>query len=158
MTWALLGLAAILLLWGLSRPGQPSNGKPHDIASTTFAWFPFLAAMAGLTLMVKGARLPGATLLGVAIIFYLQHRWRQRLVQNNIREEPVSTSPFIMPIAEAVEILELDANYTRDSIQNAHRRLIRMVHPDRGGSAYLASRVNQARDVLLRHLDTTGLS
>lgn len=50
---------------------------------------------------------------------------------------------------EALAILGLEAGASADDIQQAHRRLIQRMHPDRGGSEYLASRINQARDVLL---------
>ena len=42
-----------------------------------------------------------------------------------------------------------DGRLTPDEIHAAHRRLMRMAHPDTGGSDWLASRINQARDVLL---------
>ena len=46
-------------------------------------------------------------------------------------------------------MLELGLEAGDDEIIAAHRRLIARVHPDRGGSADLARRVNQARDLLL---------
>ncbi len=52
--------------------------------------------------------------------------------------------------AEAREILGLQAGYSRQDVINAHRRLIQKLHPDRGGSDYLATKINQARDILLR--------
>lgn len=51
---------------------------------------------------------------------------------------------------EALQILGLNDNPSEDDIITAHRRLINKLHPDRGGSDFLASRVNQARDVLLK--------
>jgi DnaJ homolog subfamily C member 19 len=51
---------------------------------------------------------------------------------------------------EAYEVLGLRAGATEDDIRAAHRRLMRGAHPDSGGSDWLASRINQARDVLLR--------
>jgi hypothetical protein len=51
--------------------------------------------------------------------------------------------------AEARALLDLPAGATREEIVAAHRRLIARVHPDAGGTAALAARVNAARDVLI---------
>ena len=53
---------------------------------------------------------------------------------------------------EALQILGLSPNPTKEDIIKAHKRLIHKLHPDRGGSDFLAARVNQARDVLLKYL------
>ncbi len=50
---------------------------------------------------------------------------------------------------EALAVLGLGENATPDEIRSAHRRLIQRVHPDVGGSADLAARINRAKDVLL---------
>ena len=56
----------------------------------------------------------------------------------------------MMPEAEARAILGVDSSADADAIRAAHRRLVSAVHPDRGGSAELARRINVARDVLLK--------
>jgi len=51
--------------------------------------------------------------------------------------------------AEALAVLGLAEGATAEEIKSAHRRLIQRVHPDVGGSADLAARINRAKDILL---------
>lgn len=54
-----------------------------------------------------------------------------------------------MSRAEALKVLGLEDGASADDIRAAHRRLIMQSHPDKGGSSYLAAKINEAKDVLL---------
>ena len=57
-----------------------------------------------------------------------------------------------MDIDQALEILGLAPNPTKSQIIDAHRKLILANHPDRGGSTFLASQINKAKEVLLQNV------
>jgi DnaJ homolog subfamily C member 19 len=59
------------------------------------------------------------------------------------------TGPAKMTREEAYQILGLRLGASEAEIRAAHRRLMRAAHPDSGGSEWMATRLNQARDVLL---------
>lgn len=56
--------------------------------------------------------------------------------------------------AEAARILDVPPDADADTVLAAHRRLIAKLHPDAGGSPELAARINQARDILLKRLNS----
>lgn len=65
------------------------------------------------------------------------------------RQPPPREPRSDMTREEALAVLGLAEGASEDEIKAAHRRLIRRTHPDAGGTADLAARINRAKDVLL---------
>jgi DnaJ homolog subfamily C member 19 len=57
-----------------------------------------------------------------------------------------------LSLAEARDVLGLPVDADAAAVRAAHRRIVTLVHPDKGGSAELTARVNAARDALLASL------
>jgi DnaJ family protein C protein 19 len=53
-----------------------------------------------------------------------------------------------MDRTEALRVLGLREGASLDDIRNAHKRLLKDYHPDKGGTNYLAAKINEAKDVL----------
>jgi hypothetical protein len=84
---------------------------------------------------------------------YLDRRfpaWRQDAQGNPAGGQRRAAASGKMTEEEAYQILGLQPGAGRDEIGRAHRGLMKKLHPDQGGSTYLAARVNEAKDTLLR--------
>jgi hypothetical protein len=77
--------------------------------------------------------------------------WRDRSEANEARAEPPRgrTRSNRLSVEEAYAVLGINKGASQDDIRQAHRRLMMKMHPDQGGSTYLAARINEAKEVLL---------
>jgi hypothetical protein len=73
--------------------------------------------------------------------------WREYFAEQAGPEQPASPGD---EDEQAYEILGLQPGATAGEIHAAHRRLMKGVHPDQGGSTYLAAKINEAKDRLLK--------
>jgi len=85
------------------------------------------------------------------LMAYLDRRepaWREHAQGDTTA--PRAASSGKMTEQEAYQILGLQPGASAEAIGNAHRTLMKKFHPDQGGTTYLAARINEAKDVLLR--------
>lgn len=68
---------------------------------------------------------------------------------NNSSEQKNTNHSGQMSREQALEILGLNEDATREDVITAHRSLMQKFHPDRGGNDFLASQINLAKDLLL---------
>ena len=100
------------------------------------------------------ATIPSLDADSVALLeTYLDRRfpgWRQNAQGDAAGRQRRAAASSKMTDEEAYQILGLQPGAGRDEIGRAHRALMKKLHPDQGGSTYLAARVNEAKDTLLR--------
>lgn len=133
-----LALAAIAV-WALVRLGRQSEGRGGGQWRVAATLFSAVMLAGGVLLASRGAWVPAAGLIGASL--WLTIASRQRAVAP--RSDAMSDT-------EARAILGVSADATVQDINAAWKRLMGRAHPDQGGTQGLASRLNAARDHLLK--------
>lgn len=75
--------------------------------------------------------------------------WRTQASADGDQGQDQRATGGVMDVATACAILNISPEAGADEIKAAHRLLMNKLHPDHGGSSYLAAQLNQAKDVLL---------
>ena len=135
-----------LWLRGLS----PEQGARTRLALGLLGALAFLVLAVRLNWIVPlvGALLVGLARLAPVLIPFLP-RLLKAFFPSGVDRPPPPSEGGRMSRREAYEILGLRPGASPAEIVSAHRRLMQKMHPDRGGSDYLAVKINQARDTLL---------
>lgn len=142
-------LGAVTLLVVMSALGMFSRAQIRTIR--TFGLW--VAGIGGLLLaallLLAGRGLGGLVILAALGPLLWSFRASRSVPRPGHRPEPPRRSAGGMTREEALAVLGLPPEADRAAIQAAYVRLMQAAHPDRGGSDWLAARINQARDVLL---------
>lgn len=151
-------LAILTVRWFLKTPRETSGKQLKQIA-----WI--AAALLLAILLLTGKLSALIALLGVLLAFIVRsmplilnygpqlHRIWLKFNASKQQEQGKSGGAVRtdgMTKAQALEVLGLKAGASDEEIIQAHRKLISRVHPDRGGSDYLAAQINQAKKTLLK--------
>ena len=151
MLWLLLGAAALFVFLGGLRMFEKANVKT---VKSLGAWILALGGLSLALLLILTGR--GGIALGAILLFgpLLWQQWKGAQGAGPRAGPRPSAAPpprggGAMSRAEAYQVLGLKPGATELDIRDAHRRLMMAAHPDHGGSDWLATRINQARDVLL---------
>jgi DnaJ-domain-containing protein 1 len=78
-----------------------------------------------------------------------QPGWRDHVHADETQRKSAAPGAGSMSTQEAYHILGLEPGAGEAEVREAHRRLMKQVHPDRGGSAALAAKINEAKDRIL---------
>jgi hypothetical protein len=78
-----------------------------------------------------------------------QPGWREDVHADETRRQSAAPGAGAMSAKEAYQILGLEPGASEAEVREAHRRLMKQVHPDRGGSSALAAKINEAKDRIL---------
>lgn len=163
MTLILWVAVVIVLLWA-SKAVFKADHRPVVRVWPTIGGYAALAFAAFLLLRGEIAEAIPFGMIGLGLLGRLmwlwptipyyhsrKARWSEHQQGNAAAgKAPRSAGSGKMTEEEAYQILGVRAGAGAQEISRAHRSLMKKLHPDQGGSTYLAARVNEAKDVLLR--------
>jgi len=154
----ILGIVIVALLVRILLVKAPTHGKPFLLRAGVVAIL-LLAIGLGLSglwpvamSLLGGLVVYGRPLMRAFGIWQMIKRFRPKIKDSSDggRSGRSSSNASMMDKPQARQILEVGDNASHEEILSAHKRLMAKNHPDKGGSTYIASQINQAKDILLK--------
>ena len=143
--------AAIWLLIRMARGGAPTGEGRNDLIFRGVVFLTLVAALAAAKLwpLAFMVLIAAGAVMGIEI-------WRAQAIklEEAMAPPPVPQKAVLKP-EEAASILGVSVDASADDIRSAHKKLIAQLHPDKGGTDYLAAQINDARAVLIENTEKT---
>ena len=150
-------VALIAVMWFLSWYNRASKEERNKSLVSILLY----GCAAVLLVLVVTGRIPWLFAMLSAATPWINRALSMKMMWNRFNQNNSSTQGsqsqsapppagvVKMTTSEALQVLGLKPGATESEIVLAHKKLIQKIHPDKGGSGYLASQINQAKDTLL---------
>lgn len=145
MPYLLMTLGILIGLFALARFFL--KAKPDDIKALIMAAFTMTICLALFILSVTG-RLPAAIAIVSALAPFGLAYYSSK--KRNSTTDRSSAAPLQMNRDEALKILGLENTASEEDVQIAYKTLMKKLHPDQQGSEWMARKLNEARDYLIK--------
>jgi len=147
----LIGIVLVALVAGTLVLTPPTRvGALSSLSRLSAA---FLLIGLGVFVETRGLTLPALLLAGIGGYLLLRNRLNARGAASRASARGEAGQPASaqgqMTREEAYAVLGLARGAGEDDIRRAHHDLMQKIHPDHGGTSYLATKINVARDTLL---------
>ncbi|MCB9988687.1 MAG: J domain-containing protein [Rhodospirillales bacterium] len=144
MPYIILVFGFLIGLYGLYRFFMVANVSQIKALFTTAL---FVVLCVALFFLVITGKLPAALALLGAVTPIVLAWWKHR---NTPPAAAASSDSSSMTRAEALDVLGLEQDATKEEILAAYKKLVKKVHPDQEGSKWMTAKLNQARDILTK--------
>jgi DnaJ-domain-containing protein 1 len=146
----LVGGVVLVIFALLSLSASQGEEAKKNLVNTLFG----ALLMAAVSFVLVRSGLPWVAALLIIFFtagrrFFASGRQARGTAGRDEAPPPRSRDAGIMSRDEAYAILGVEPGASKDAILEAYKRLMKKMHPDQGGSTYLAQRINLARDVLV---------
>lgn len=158
MPYLMLVVGLLIGLYALMRFFQ--RAQPQQVVSLLQAVFSILLLGGCLLLAVTGRIGPAVAIAGALIPMFAHFAFAKKKkagqvggnedASQNEMGGKVKAGSTIASRAEALDILGLEDNASEEDILKSYKSLMKKLHPDQGGSDYLAQKLTEARDYLIK--------
>lgn len=147
MPYLLLILGLLIGIYALSRFFVKAD--VDDIKALILSAFTITVCVALFILAVTG-RLPAAIAIVAALAPFVVAFYTKKMRPSRYDHQVDDSTKTPMTVKEAYEILGLEDGASDEEIKASYKKLMKKVHPDSEGSEWMAAKLNEAKDLLLK--------